>query len=322
MKNGHHAPIHRHNNAAHESGLPYQIPRYHKPDDATEDAVRPTGSALATTQAPPLAVRRHTSRPSLEGAPTRAVRGAPSLPEITGQQFPALANPALSPSLQSNSVMLSTDRWLSTAPESDISTNFDKHSPQDFFVTDPFVTDSTHSEQSLFNWDGWNFSNPAPETLFTAAYPQSWSTMPAEQPGLSCSSTGTPSDAGEHTRGAGAVPAVAALHTGNRIDVDFDLMTGSVDSAWGFSAVPASSSTTLTVPDSGQGYQTFDAVAPHAFLPTVAADLVLDFEGHVYGDDNFDPSPYLSSSADGFADFQNTAYASRVGWESAYLAGL
>lgn len=101
--NGHHKPVHKHNDAAHTRGLPYTIPRSHTIHGHSELAQRSVDS-LPHTKRSLLSHEPVTSQDSITSVPqpTRQVKSEHGSPELTGTDAKlAPINTAL-PCLDSN----------------------------------------------------------------------------------------------------------------------------------------------------------------------------------------------------------------------------
>ena len=80
--NGHHKPVHRNNNAAHESGAPYKLPRSHASQDRVSSSKRQSVDSMASTKptSPIKGNQPSTSKPispSDEPLPAQSQRGSP-----------------------------------------------------------------------------------------------------------------------------------------------------------------------------------------------------------------------------------------------------
>lgn len=65
--NGHHKPVHRNNNAAHESGVPYKIPRSHTTNGVTNKSIarRSVDSLASVKSVSPITWRQPTPTPTM-----------------------------------------------------------------------------------------------------------------------------------------------------------------------------------------------------------------------------------------------------------------
>lgn len=221
IRNGHHPPMHRLNNAAHEVGLPYQVRRLNSVGVPTNLAVQPldpspiTSNATSkSTQAPlPAASKEVVSQDervweSAHGSPTTGViSDAPSNPQTFSQETPiemSFFGIDLRPPTQTRYSMDDFSDYLNNEP----------------YDCPVHPVMSASLEQGPFDWDDYNIATPFTFNgiVDQVAPPTASSTVSHDQPCFSRSSSGTLSDAGEIS----ILPDIPILTQTQQIPLDFD----------------------------------------------------------------------------------------------------
>ncbi|SLM34564.1 Copper fist DNA-binding [Lasallia pustulata] len=192
--NGHHKPAHKHNDAAHKCGLPYKIPRPHSIHGPSEVSAQRSADSLPlmhTTSefSPP-------SQDSVSSAPqdVRQVRSAHGSPK-TSEPTTNLPSRRLTPLDLSFST-------FETATPSPLRDDFISQAPMGFESYYPTPEEQAISSAS-YNVDWSAFDLPLDNGAYSTTYsqPQSYTSFDYSnvgQPGLTTSSSGEVSEAGDY----------------------------------------------------------------------------------------------------------------------------
>lgn len=277
LRNGHHGPIHRNNNAAHECGLPYQIPRYHGSIDATDDSqVRTQNAEPNVAPTSTSILPQQISRPLLPVSTSAPSTSTLLLPKGSSpsMQSPSnvVSNGTIRQPTSESAVDVSLPPHCFDDPISDTPSTFSTTFAYEDFSNTDFMLDTLPQPQPFEDWHGWTFSQPYTEPTFAAAQTQSSSNASIKQPGLSRSSSGTVSVNADNF-------ASTTNYNYATSSTNFAGLLEPIDPAWGF---PSGCSSAPSVNDAP--YVDFDLplqAGLEMLLPYSSADLIdpMDFPG-------------------------------------------
>lgn len=184
--NGHHKPVHRNNNAAHESGAPYKLPRSHTTHGHSNIARRSVDSLASVQSVSPVSWQKPPSIGALaipkDLVKAQSERGSPQSENSTSHHSPfdmslALeatsfpAAPESSTSVASNSTLYQDFGMPSTQSALSIATSATEPSMSAFSLPTSgldFSSDSANDYWSKVNWDQLD-TNLEPQPALTNA---------------------------------------------------------------------------------------------------------------------------------------------------------
>ena len=213
--NGHHKPAHKHNDAAHKCGLPYKIPRPHSIHGPSEVSAQRSADSLPLMQTTGEFPAQ--SQDPLSSAPqdVRQVRSAHGSPE-TSQPTTNLPNRRLTPLDLSFST-------FETATPSPLRDDYISQAPMGFESYYPTPEEQAISSASYnmpaVDWSALDL--PLDNGAYSTTYsqPQSYTSFDYSnvgQPGLTTSSSGEVSEAGDYMpHGLPSPPIMNQNHYGS-----------------------------------------------------------------------------------------------------------
>lgn len=196
--NGHHKPAHKHNDAAHKCGLPYKIPRPHSIHGPTEVSAQRSVDSLPLMRS--MGEVPSQSPDSISGAPhdIQQARSAHGSPETISRPTSNLPNRRLTPlDLSFSTYETATPSPLREDYISQATIGFDSYYP----TPEEQAISSASYNMPAVDWSALDL--PLDNGAYSTTYsqPQSYTSFDYSnvgQPGLTTSSSGEVSEAGDY----------------------------------------------------------------------------------------------------------------------------